>query len=171
MKAIETEPNILCNKLICLEDTMVMYGVYNAETLEKLTNTIHHMHNTKPLHAKLFTRQLTTAYRWYINSHSTQGLQHYAINSLLYLRAIKDKYVQVYNEFIKQLHIYAEALRILAKGYLPILLITPLKLKEILDAVKTTIRKMNPDYDIVIKRPHLYYDMELVMFVCQSTID
>ena len=43
-----------------------------------------------------------------------------------------------------------EAIRILATGYLPISLITPLKLKDILDAVKTTIRKMNPDYDIVI---------------------
>ena len=37
------------------------------------------------------------------------------------------------------------------KGYLLISLITPLKLREILDAVKTAIRKMNPDYDIVIK--------------------
>ena len=34
----------------------------------------------------------------------------------------------------------------------------------ILNAVKTTIRKMNPDYDRVIKRLHLYYDMKLVTF-------
>ena len=59
---------------------------------------------------------------------------------------------------------YAEAVRILTKGYIPILLVTPLKLKEILDMVKTTIRKMNPDYDMVIKRLHLYYDMKLVTF-------
>ena len=58
----------------------------------------------------------------------------------------------------------AEAIRILAKGYLPISLITSLKLKEILDVVKATIRKMNPDYDLVIKRLHLYYDMKLVTF-------
>ena len=30
------------------------------------------------------------------------------------------------------------------------------ELKDILDAVQTTIRKMNPDYDIAIKRLHLY---------------
>ena len=70
----------------------------------------------------------------------------------------------MYYKFIKQLHIYTEAVRILAKGYLPILLVTPLKLKEILDAVKTTIMKTHPDYDIVIKRLHLYYDMKLVTF-------
>ena len=52
----------------------------------------------------------------------------------------------------------------MAKGYLPISLVTPLKLKEIPDAVKTTIRKINPDYDIVIKRLDVYYDMKLVTF-------
>ena len=47
---------------------------------------------------------------------------------------------------------YAEAITILAKGHLPISLVTPLTLKEIQDAVKTTIAKMNPDYDIIIKK-------------------
>ena len=51
-----------------------------------------------------------------------------------------------------------------SKGYLQISLVTPLKLKEILNAVKVTIREMTPDYDSVIKRLHLYYDMRLVTF-------
>ena len=54
--------------------------------------------------------------------------------------------------------------RILAKGYLPISLVTPLKLQEILDSVKEALIKTNPEYDIVIKRLHLYYDMKLVTF-------
>ena len=54
--------------------------------------------------------------------------------------------------------------RILAKGYLPISLITPLKLQEILNSVKNTLTKTNQDYDIIIKRLHLYYDMKLVTF-------
>ena len=52
----------------------------------------------------------------------------------------------------------------LAKGYLPILLITPLTLKEILTSVKETLTTTNLDYDIVIKRLHLYYVMKLVTF-------
>ena len=47
---MKTKTDIQHNKLIHLEDTMDMYGVYNAETLEKLINTVHHMHNTKTLH-------------------------------------------------------------------------------------------------------------------------
>ena len=67
-------------------------------------------------------------------------------------------------KFITQLQIYAKAVTILAKGYLPISLITPYKLQEILNLVKETLIKSNPDYDIVIKRLHLYYEMKLVTF-------
>ena len=55
-------------------------------------------------------------------------------------------------------------IRVLAKGHVPILLITPFKLKDILSEVRIAIRKTNPDYNLVIKRPHLYYDMKLVPF-------
>ena len=75
---------------------------------------------------------------------------------MLYLRTIKDKYIEIYNEFISQLHIYVKAVRILAKGYLVIFLITLLKLQEILNLVKDALTKTNPDYDIIIKRLHLY---------------
>ena len=86
---------------------------------------------------------------------NAQGIQHYSINSLLYLRTVKDKYVLLYKELIMQLHIYATAIRILAKEYLLISLTTPLKLKEILNKVTITVRKADPDYDLVIKRLHL----------------
>ena len=52
------------------------------------------------------------------------SVQHYVMNSLLYLYTIKEKYIAVYDEFITQLCIYAKAIRILTKGYLPISLIT-----------------------------------------------
>ena len=97
------------------------------------------------------------------------SVQHYVMNALLYLHTIKEKYIAVYNEFITQLHIYMKAIRILAKGYLPISLITPYKLQEILNSVKETILKSNADYDILIKRLHLYYDMKLVTFGIDHT--
>ena len=37
---------------------------------------------------KLFAGQLNAAYMWYINTHSTQGIQNYGIKLLLYLRTI-----------------------------------------------------------------------------------
>ena len=66
--------------------------------------------------------------------------------------------------FLTQLHIYSMVIRILVKGYLSISLITPLNLKEILNELQNTVWKTNPDYDLVIKRLHPYYDMKLVTF-------
>ena len=39
-----------------------------------------------------------------------------------------------------------------------------MKLRGILNDVKTAVRKTNPDYDLVIDRLYLYYDMQLVTF-------
>ena len=131
VKAMETKANIQCNRLIHLEDSMVMYGVYKAKTTEKLVDTVHKMHNTTTPNKRLFTGDFSKAFTWYVNR---QGVQHYAINLLL-----REKYVKMYEEFIMQLCIYAKAIRILAKGYLPISLITLLRLQEIMDDIKTAI--------------------------------
>ena len=116
------------------------------------------------MYESLFVCQASAAYEAYSQMHGTHGIQHCAVNSMLYLCMIKEEYIEIYKEVILQLHIYAKAIRILAKGYLPISLITPLRLKETLTIVKQNIIKTNPDYDIVINRLHLYYDMKLVTF-------
>ena len=119
---------------------MLMYGIYNTEILEQLINTVHCIHKTTSSNEKLFAGQQNslTLRPLYANA---QGIQHYSINSLLYLRTKQDKYVSLYKEFITQLCIYAAAIRVLAKGYLPILIITPLIFKEILSEVGIAIRK------------------------------
>ena len=146
------------NILMQLENSMLMYGIYNAETLEKLINTVHNIHNTTPSHKRLFPGQQSSLTLRSLYSNSL-GLHHYSINSLLYLRAVQDKYIALYMELITQLCIYASAIRNLDKGYLPTSLVTPSKLREILNEVKTAIWKTNPDYDLVIDRLHLYYNM------------
>ena len=152
------------NKLMHLENSLIMYGVYNMETLENLVKTAHDLHSCQLLVEDLIAGQKVAAYEIYSNLQNAHGVQHYMMNVLLYLCTIKEKYIAVYNEFITQLHIYAKAVRILSKGYLPISLITPYKLQEIINSVKETLGKSNPDYDIVIKRLHLCYNMKLVTF-------
>ena len=114
-------------------------------------------------HERLFAGQQSslTLSSLYANS---LGLHHYSMNSLLYLGTVQDKYITLYRELITQLHIYVSAIRILAKGYLPISLVTPSKFRDILNEVKIAIQKINPDYDLVIDRLHLYYNIQLVTF-------
>ena len=147
---------------------MLMYGIYNADT--RKTNMVHQIHNTTLSHERLFAGQQSslTLRSLYANA---LHLQHYSINLLLYLRTVQDKYVSLYEELITQLHIYTTAMRVLAKGYLPISFIMPLKLKEILNKVKVAIRKTNQDYDPVTDRHHLYYDMKLVTFGIDKEIN
>ena len=142
---------------------MLMFGVYNAETLEILITTVHSIHNTTSSHERLFVGQHSPSTFRTLYVHSL-GLHQYSVNSLLYLRTYKIKYITLYRELISQLHIYASAIRILAKGYLPNTLVTPIKLKEILTEVRKTLQVTNPDYDLVTERLHLYYDMQLVTF-------
>ena len=127
-----------------LDDTMLMYGVYNAEMLEKLIETVHEIHNATS-HEKLFAGEhdLSLFRMLYTD---TLGMQQYATNSPLFLRIIQDKYISLYRELITQLHTYISAIRKLVKGYLPNTLITPKKLHEILSEVKKSLHITNPDY-------------------------
>ena len=70
----------------------------------------------------------------------------------------------LYRELISQQHIYASVIRVLVKEYLPNTLETPSKLTEILNEVRQMVQITNLDYDLVIDRLHLYYDMQLVTF-------
>ena len=70
----------------------------------------------------------------------------------------------MYERFLYQLRQYSQAIRVLAKGYLPINLLSPSKLNIILQKVRETVQKENKDYDILIKQLYLYYDMKLVTF-------
>ena len=42
------------NKIFHLEDTMVLYGIYNSDTLEALIDTVHRLHNQSTWNEKLF---------------------------------------------------------------------------------------------------------------------
>ena len=70
----------------------------------------------------------------------------------------------MYEQFIDQLKMYARVIRILLKVYLPILLLPPSKLHGILGEVKNTMRAKKKDYDLVLKKLYLYFDMKLVTF-------
>ena len=142
---------------------MLMYGIYNEETLEKLLKTVHEIHNATSSHEILFVGEHDHSL-FRILYTDTLGMQQYATHSLLFLRIIQDKYISLYRELITQLHTYISAIRILAKGYLPNTLITLMKLQEILSQVKKSLLITNPDYTLVLDRLHLYYDMQLVTF-------
>ena len=93
-----------------------------------------------------------------------KGVCNYVINSVIFLTTVREKYVKIYERFIEGLKLYSKAIRVLSKGYLPISLLPPSKLKKILKEVRISIAKSNKDYDLLLTRLYLYYDMRLVTF-------
>ena len=77
IKAMETKVDLQYNRPVHLEDSLVMYGVFNADPLERLIKTVHQMHNTTTPNERSFTGELSTAFTWYVRKIE---LIHFAIN-------------------------------------------------------------------------------------------
>ena len=103
MKSLDSKTTIQHNKLMHLEDSMVMYGIYNAETLEKLINIVYCIHNFTSPHEKLFVGQQGTALHlpMYIN---TQGIQTLLHELIAIIKACERKILfdvqRLYNAFV-----------------------------------------------------------------------
>ena len=139
---MEKKTDLQHNKVHHPEDTMIMYGVYNSDTLTELTETVHRMQNTTTWKERTFAGKKNQMYKLYLNH---EGMQHFAINSVLYLTMVREKYVKMYERFIEELKTYSKLIRILSKGYLPIYLLLPSKLEKMLSEVRIAIAKSNKD--------------------------
>ena len=158
IKQIKERQNIEHNRIYHLEDTMIMYGRYNSDTLANLIDMVHRMHNLTSLKERLFVGRVS---EWLKQKLTCYNDEHsYSITTLLFLWTINEKYVRMYERFINELKTYSKAICILSKGYLPITLIPPSKLEAILQQVKTALAKTNKNYDLVMNRLYLYYDMK-----------
>ena len=151
--------DVQCKRIHHLEDTMIMCGVYNSDTLKDLIDTVHRMQNFTTGNEKTFAGKL---HDWMEIYSQDEGMHNYAINSVLFLTTVQEKCVKMYERFIEELKLYSRAVRVLSKGYLPISLLPPPKREKILREVRIAIAKSNKDYDLVLTR--LYYDMKLVIF-------
>ena len=71
-----------------LENLLIMYRVYNVETLSKLVKTAQVLHSHQMLVKQLFAGHQVMAYKIYSKIQDACGVQHYVKNSLLYLQTI-----------------------------------------------------------------------------------
>ena len=140
---------------------MIMYGVYNCDTLKDLIDTVHRMQNFTTWNEKTFTGKF---HDWMEIYSQDEGVHNYAINSVLFLTTVQEKYVKMYERFIEKLKLYSRAIRVYQKGIYPFPCYLPSKLEKILKEVRIAIAKSNKDYDLVLTRLYLYYDMKLVTF-------
>ena len=159
---MNSKTNIDHNRVYHLEDTMIMYGKYCSDTLMEFVNRVHQMQNVTTWKEKVFLSEMNEWLKCRLEDICNEF--DYSIDAVLFLTTVKEKYVRMYEKFISELKSYSKAIRILSKGYLLITLITPSKLEAILQQVQLAITKSNQDYEIVLNRLYLYYNMKLVTF-------
>ena len=133
---------------------MIMYGTYNSDTSTSLIDTMHKMHNATTTGEKKFAGVIYKCLRDKLIK--TNNEYNYAIDSLLFVTTIRERYVRIYERFIVELKSYSKEIRIFSKGYFPITLISPSKLEAILEQVKLVLTKTNKDYNLVLNRLYLY---------------
>ena len=64
VNAMNNKANLQCNRLIKLDDTMLMCGIYNVE-MEKLINTVCEIHNTTSSHKNCLQENIIILYSEY----------------------------------------------------------------------------------------------------------
>ena len=115
------------NRIHHLEDTMIMYGVYNSDTLTDLIDTVHRMQNFTTWNEKTFAGKF---HDWMEIYSQDEGVHNYAINSVLFLTTIRERYVKMYERFIEELKLYSKAIRVLSKGVSTHFFIVSIKTRE-----------------------------------------
>ena len=93
VSVMEKKVDMQHNSVFHLEDSMIMYGIYTSDTLEKIIETVHKMHNNTSWHERAFAGKLNHWFECYL---SKDGVGHYTINSVLYLTTMREKYVRMY---------------------------------------------------------------------------
>ena len=59
VNVMKEKVNLQCNRVYHLEDTMIMYGKYNSDTLMDLIDTVHHMQNITTWKERMFVEKMT----------------------------------------------------------------------------------------------------------------
>ena len=116
---INSRSEIDHNRVYHLGDTMIMYGKYNSDTLMELVKTVQQMQNVTTWKEKIFVSKMN---EWL--KHTLADIHNefdYSIDDMLFLTTVKEKYVRMYEKFMDELKSYSKAIRILSKGYVPIL--------------------------------------------------
>ena len=88
MHSMNKRVNIEQNRVFHLEDSMIMYGIYNIDMLEKLIQMVHKMNTKLVWFERLYAEHVN---KWFEMYSSSQGANYFAIHSLLYLRNLQEK--------------------------------------------------------------------------------
>ena len=108
INALNSRTNIDHNRVYHLEDTMIMYGKYNSDTLMALIDTVHQMQNVTTWKEKIFVSEMNNWLKHRLEDVCSEF--DYSMDAALFLTADKEKYVRMYEKFTNELRAYSKAI-------------------------------------------------------------
>ena len=84
---MDKNTNLQLNRIHHLEDTMIIYGVYNSDTLKDLIDTVHRMQNFTTWNERTFAGKL---HDWMELCSHNEGVHHYAINFVPFWTMVRE---------------------------------------------------------------------------------
>ena len=94
INALNFKTNIDHNRVYHLEDTMIMYGKYNSDTLMALIDTVHQMQNVTTWKEKIFVSEMNNWLKHKLENVCSEF--DYSMDAALFLTTVKEKYVTMY---------------------------------------------------------------------------
>ena len=91
VNVLNSKSNIDSNGVYHLEDTMIMYGKYNSDTLMELVNMVHQMQNATTWKEKVFVSKMNEWLKCKLEDIHSEF--DYSIDPVLFLTMVKEKYV------------------------------------------------------------------------------
>ena len=108
INALNSRTNIDHNRMYHLEDTMIMYGKYNSDTLMALNDTVHQMQNVTTWKEKIFVSKMNDWLKCRLEVVCSEF--DYSMDAALFLTTVKEKYVGMYEKFRNELRSYLKAI-------------------------------------------------------------
>ena len=131
------------NRLHQVKQEVISYGTYKIDTLTENIDTVMNLNNrTTLVESEILNRNLhydmgqVQNYKYSIN---------YVGKIILYLMTISEQQLSIYDVLIPKLEQFIEPLDIFSTGHLPITLISPTQLTNMLDQIKMILQKTNPE--------------------------
>ena len=98
VNVLNSKTNIDHNRVYHLEDTVIMYGKYNTDTLMELVNMVHQMQNVTTWKEKVFVSEMNEWLKCRLEDIHNEF--DYSIDAVLFLTTVKEKYVRMYEKLI-----------------------------------------------------------------------
>ena len=157
LEYLDRQQGLQRNQLYDTQEDLVMVGRYSAAALDRMAHKMQTLQD-----------QQTQIADWVQKSFRTYRTFHrdllMATQMQTLLQYTREAHGEVYQEMIERINQFLDATITLTQGYLPRELITPSRLRRMVEEVERKVKETHPNFQVALKDPNDYYDMKLVTF-------